>query len=52
VFYLGLPPVMKTPSTQVIPYMAVSAVVMIVISFVFGIITAMMFGASMLAGLR
>jgi hypothetical protein len=32
VFYLGLPVLMKTPSDQVIPYMIVSAVVIIVIT--------------------
>lgn len=52
VFYLGFTPVMKTPSAQVVPYMAVSIVVMIVISFAFSLLTAMLFGASMLAGLR
>ena len=39
-FYLGLPPVMSTPSEKVIPYMVVSALVIIVISFVLGAIAA------------
>jgi Yip1-like protein len=39
-FYLGLPPVMGTPPDKVIPYMAVSAVVVIVVSIVLGMITA------------
>jgi hypothetical protein len=33
-FYLGLPSVMKTPADKVIPYMIVSAVVIVVISVV------------------
>lgn len=44
VFYLGLPPVMHTPSSQVIPYMAVAAIVMIVLSVVLGMITAAVVG--------
>jgi hypothetical protein len=39
-FYLGLPSVMGTPADKVIPYMAVSAVVVIVVSIVLGMITA------------
>jgi hypothetical protein len=39
-FYLGLPPVMGTPPDKVIPYMAVSAVVVIVVSIVLGMVTA------------
>jgi hypothetical protein len=39
-FYLGLPPVMGTPADKVIPYMAVSAVVVIVVSIVLGMLTA------------
>jgi len=50
-FSLGLPPVMKTPSDQVIPYMVVSALVIIVITvcltFVAGILTG---GAYMMGG--
>ena len=43
-FYLGLPPVMSTPSEKVIPYMVVSALVIIVISFVLGAIATAMVG--------
>ena len=35
-FYLGMPPVMKTPEDQVVPYMLVSAVIVIVLIFVAG----------------
>jgi hypothetical protein len=45
-FYLGLPPVMSTPPNQVVPYMLVSAVVIIVISFVLGALATAMFGIS------
>ena len=45
-FYLGLPPVMSTPSDQVIPYMVVSAVVIIIVSSVLVYITAAIFGFS------
>src|SRR5262249_13192589 len=38
--YLGLPPVMKPPSDKVIPYMIVSAIVIIVVSIVLGFIFA------------
>lgn len=43
-FYLGLPPVMKTPEGQVIPYMLVSALVIIVINFVLGLCVAAIVG--------
>ena len=43
-FYLGLPPVMSTPSEKVIPYMVVSALVIIVISVALGAIAAAMVG--------
>lgn len=42
-FYLGLPPVMKTPSDQVVPFMVVAALVIIVIN----VILAMILGAIM-----
>lgn len=45
-FYLGLPPVMSTPSDKVIPYMVVSAVVIIILSIVFGAIATAIFGIS------
>ena len=41
-FYLGLPPVMKTPQDQVVIYMIVSALVVIVVSMVLGMIVASM----------
>lgn len=43
-FYLALPPVMSTPQDKVIPYMAVSAVVVIVVMLVLGAITTMLVG--------
>lgn len=43
-FYLGLPVVMSTPAAQVIPYMVVSAVVVIVVSLVLGAVTTAMAG--------
>jgi Yip1 domain len=45
-FYLGLPSVMKTPPDKVIPYMVVSAVVIIVISVVTASISGIFMGAS------
>jgi hypothetical protein len=44
IFYLGLPPVMHTPSSQVVPFMAVAALVMIVLSVVLGMIAASVAG--------
>jgi hypothetical protein len=41
-FYLGLPPVMKTPPDQVVPFMVVAAIVVIVISIVLGMVFAAM----------
>jgi len=43
-FYLGLPPVMHTPAEQVIPYMLVSAVLVIIVSFVLGLVVAALTG--------
>jgi hypothetical protein len=43
-FYLGLPPLMSTPPDKVIPYMVVSAIVIIVISFILGAITTAIVG--------
>ena len=43
-FYLGLPVVMSTPTAQVIPYMVVSAVVVIVVSLVLGAVTTAVAG--------
>lgn len=48
-FYLGIPVMMKTPQDKVIPYMAVSAVVMIVLGFIVGMITAMIVGGAAIA---
>lgn len=44
-FYLGLPVLMKTPPAKVIPYMVVSAIVVIVLSFVAVMITGALFTA-------
>lgn len=41
-FYLGLPPLMKTPTDKVIPYMLVSALVIFIVTFVLGAIMATM----------
>jgi hypothetical protein len=43
-FYLGLAPVMSTPSDKVIPYMIVSALTIVVVSFVLGAIMTTIFG--------
>jgi hypothetical protein len=48
VFYLGLPVMMKTPSDQVIPYMIVSALVIIVITFCLMAIAGLMTGGAMM----
>lgn len=45
-FYLGLPSVMNTPRDKVIPYMVVSAIVIIVISVVTASISGIFMGAS------
>ena len=47
-FYLGLPSVMKTPPDKVIPYLVVSAVVIIVISVVIASISGVFMGVSRL----
>lgn len=39
-FYIGLPVMMKTPESKVVPYMAVSALAVIVLGFVVGAMTA------------
>jgi Yip1-like protein len=44
-FYLGLPVLMNTPSSQVIPYMIVAAIVVIIVTFVLGAVTAALAGA-------
>jgi hypothetical protein len=43
-FYLGLPVIMGTPGDKVVPYMLVSALVIIVISYVLAAVAARMFG--------
>jgi hypothetical protein len=45
-FYLGLPTVMQTPAGKVIPYMVVSALVVIVVTVVVGLCTAAISGVS------
>jgi hypothetical protein len=44
-FYLGVTPMMKTPSEKVVPYMVVSALVIIVVMAVMGAITTAVTGA-------
>jgi Yip1-like protein len=50
-FYLGLPTVMKTPSDQVIPYMVVSAIVVIVVSVCLAFVAAALSGVGAYSGL-
>jgi hypothetical protein len=38
-FYLGLPPLLQTPQDKVIPFMAVAAVVIIVVNLLVGVVT-------------
>jgi Yip1 domain len=45
-FYLGLPVLMGTPADKVVPYMIVSALVIIVVSAIFGVIAAAVTGLS------
>lgn len=47
-FYLGVSPVMRTPQEQVIPYMVVSALVVIVISIILGLIAGSLSAAMFL----
>ena len=44
--YIGLPILMKTPPAKVVPYMAVSAVVIIAITFAMGLVAAALVGIS------
>ncbi len=46
-FYIGLPVVMKTPSDKIIPYMLVSAVVIIVVQLVLRLLLGVMWVAPM-----
>jgi len=50
-FYLGVPVLMKTPQEKVIPYMVVSVLVIIVVSFVIGAILGLAGGAARVGGL-
>ena len=50
-FYLGVTPLMKTPAEKVVPYMVVSALVIIVVMAVMGVVTTSVTGA-MFAGPR
>ncbi|MEX2662881.1 MAG: Yip1 family protein [Vicinamibacterales bacterium] len=43
-FYVGVPVMMKTPESKVIPYMVVSVIVMIVVFFVVGLIAGALTG--------
>ena len=47
-FYIGLPPVMKTPGDQVIPYMIVSAIVMFVVTICLGFFAAAITGGALM----
>jgi hypothetical protein len=47
-FYLGLPVMMKTPASKVVPYMVVAAIVSMVIMFVLFAIAGTMLGVGML----
>ena len=47
-FYLGLPHLMQTPPDKVIPYMIVSAIVIIVMYLIVGGITAATAGVGMM----
>jgi hypothetical protein len=44
-FYLGLPVVMHTPADKVVPYMIVSAIVVIVVMICIGFLTSLLAGA-------
>jgi hypothetical protein len=47
-FYLGLPVMMKTPESKVIPYMAVAAIVSILVMFILFAIAGTFIGAGMI----
>ena len=49
-FYLGLAPVMKTPQDKVVPYMIVSAIVVIVVSVCISFLLTAITGAAMFGG--
>ena len=48
-FYIGLPAVMHTPADKVIPYMAVSAVAVILVVIVFGFFASAITGVGQMA---
>jgi hypothetical protein len=50
-FYLGLPPLMKTPPDKVVPYMAVAALVTIVVALILGMVTASIAGVGSYGGM-
>jgi len=50
IFYLGLPVMMETPADKVVPYMAVSALVIIVVSVILGAFAAAVTGMSTYGG--
>lgn len=43
-FYVGLPVMMKTPPAKVVPYMVVAAIVVILVSIVFGLVATAITG--------
>ena len=43
-FYLGVPVLMKTPQDKVIPYMAIAAIVVIVVTFLVNVVARMIVG--------
>src|SRR5437867_805625 len=49
-FYLGLTPVMKTPQDKVLPYMVVSAIVVIVVSVCLSFLLTAISGAALMGG--
>jgi hypothetical protein len=48
-FYVGLPVVMHTPADKVIPYMAVSAIAVILVMIVFGMVASAITGIGRMA---
>jgi Yip1 domain len=49
-FYLGVAPVMKTPQDKVLPYMVVSAVVVVVVTICLQFLLTTLSGAALLGG--
>ena len=50
IFYLGVAPVMKTPNDKVLPYMVVSAVVVVVVTVCLQFLLTTLSGAALLGG--